>query len=401
MLSHDRLLMTALAAASTAVCLVLAVPVQAATITEAGVGTPGPRGLASTYVASMPDAPASGGFTQVDAVPRRLGAFDIVINPGSTLASNQPALAAFNRAAARWESFIADPITVTIDADLASLGANTLGQASSVTLETDYSTVRNSVVADASDELTQTNGFDDTIATFLPTAANFSADIPSGTSLSGNLSGTKANLKALGFSGLDTTFGATDAFITFNTAFSFDFDNRDGVNGTDFETVALHEIGHALGFISVVDQVNDGESLISPTILDLYRFTDDTADDPESFAEFTTAPRQLTPGIEAIFDEIDNEVQFSTGVETGNFPNVDGQQGSHWKDASPGTRNRSPVLLGVLDPTLAPGQVFPITKADLRAFDLIGYEIAFIPEPVAATLMLLASTPLLRRRRAA
>ena len=34
----------------------------------------------------------------------------------------------------------------------------------------------------------------------------------------------------------------------------------------------------------------------------------------------------------------------------------------------------------MMDPTLAPGQIFPLSANDLRAFDLIGYEISQIPE---------------------
>ncbi len=377
--------------------------VDAAPLTVPGTGQAGPSGQLDTYTASMPRSSGLSGFERVDTIPRRLGSFDIVIDPGPTLAANSAALDAFNRAAARWESFIADPITVNINADLASFSSrNTIGSASSVTLFAPYSTIRNALVTDAGDELDQTGGFDDNITTFLPTAANFSATLPTGTSLSGNLSATKANLKALGFTGLDATFGPNDATIRFNNAFTFDFDNRDGVNGTDFETVALHEIGHALGFISVVDEVNEGATSIAPTTLDLYRFTDDTAADPETFAEFTTAPRQLTPGVEAVFDEIVAEYQLSTGTSPSSFPNVDGQQASHWKDASPGVPNASPFLIGVMDPTLAAGQVFPITMADLRAFDLIGYEIGVVPEPGTGALVVIVVTALcVRRRRAA
>ena len=52
------------------------------------------------------------------------------------------------------------------------------------------------------------------------------------------------------------------------------------------------------------------------------------------------------------------------------------------------------VHIGVMDPTLAFGQVFTVAESDLRALDLIGYEIAPVPEPgsilVAARLIGLA-----------
>ena len=42
--------------------------------------------------------------------------------------------------------------------------------------------------------------------------------------------------------------------IAFNSAFGFDFNPGDGIDPdkTDFDTVAVHEIGHALGFSSLV-----------------------------------------------------------------------------------------------------------------------------------------------------
>ncbi len=63
---------------------------------------------------------------------RSLGSADIVINPNPTLSANPAALAAFNRAAATWEKYISDPVTVTIDAGLAALGPGILGQSGSI-----------------------------------------------------------------------------------------------------------------------------------------------------------------------------------------------------------------------------------------------------------------------------
>jgi hypothetical protein len=146
--------------------------------------------------------------------------------------------------------------------------------------------------------------------------------------------------------------------------------------------VATHEIGHALGFVSDVDYVDfvmPGTATdIEPQPLDLYRFLDGSANDPSSTATFTTAARNFVPGAVGIFDQVlsgfggSTEVLVSTGLDFG-----DGKQGSHWKDN---------LGLGVMDPTAASGELLVMTQNDLRAFDLIGYDIA-VPE--ASTLVLL------------
>ncbi len=314
----------------------------------------------------------------LSVVTSSVHALTINLNAGATLTANPAALAAFNRAANQWSSQIADPITVTIDANLASLGAGVIGQASSVILQANYNNVRNSMVADSAGEA------DDGIVAALPTAAQFSAFLPTGFSLGGNLSASKANLKALGFAGLDAGFGTTDATITFSSNFSFDFDSSNGVSAglVDFETAAAHEIGHALGFISIVDvidaAVSNGQTfVVAPRTLDLFRFG--AGVNPSNPANFTTTARNFVPGNAAILDDLSSELAFSTGASNG-----DGRQASHWKDNS-----LTGTLVGVMDPTLATGAFVPVGANDLRALDLIGYDITVVPVP--ATLYLFAS----------
>ena len=321
-------------------------------------------------------------------------ALTININPGVTLAGNAAALDAFDRAALLWSNQLADPFTMTIDANLVPIAnPNVIGQASSVTLVGSHDLIVNAMKADSLAEP------DDGIVASLPSAAQFSAILPLGFGLTGSVGGTKANLKALGFAGLDADFGLTDATIEFNTNFAFDFDNSDGVGVglIDFETVAAHEIGHALGFISIVDSIdfflNQGISPnISPRTLDMFRFGDGTADDPATTTDFTNNARNLVPGDAAIFDDLANEFSFSTGSFNG-----DGRQASHWKD-----NGLTGTLIGIMDPTLASGAIVPITNADLRALDLIGYDITTVPVPAAfwlfgtAMIVLLGSA---KRRR--
>jgi len=229
------------------------------------------------------------------------------------------------------------------------------------------------MVADAADEP------GDAVVASLPTAAQFSAYVPTGFTL-GGMAATKANLKAMGFTGLDGTFGVTDATVQFNSGFSFDFDNSDGVApGTyDFETVATHELGHVLGFVSAVDDVDwfleQGQTAnvyLEP--LDLFRFG---PMNPSTLADFTNYPRSLLTGGSSFLDDLTNEWAFSTGYYTG-----DGRQASHWKDDG-----ITGLQIGMMDPTLASATAWSISAADIRALDLIGWDPQVVPEP--ATLVL-------------
>ena len=74
----------------------------------------------------------------------------------------------------------------------------------------------------------------------------------------------------------------------------------------------------------------------------------------------------------------------------------DGRQASHWK-----ADELTGALIGLMDPTLANGVSYSATEADFRALDLIGYDIAAIPEPNRGAMLVLglAVFGLVRLRR--
>jgi hypothetical protein len=361
-------------------------------VDDGSVPTPNSEPI-STHVVGLPEIAQSQSLQSFGTLTHNLGSFSIVINAGPTLAANAPALAAFNRAADRWEAYISDPITVVVSADMATLPPNILGQAASSLLSISYSGVggmRDAMTLDAANE-----GTDDAIVASLPTPANYKATLPTNFALNGNVFASKANFKALGYNPaqLDAIAGtATDVTITFSTSYNFDFDSSDGLGAGqfDFEGIAMHEIGHGLGFFSGVDNVDfilpATSNNISFTPLDMFRFRNDAGDDPANNDDFSNAtlgyPRNMVPQHSAIFDQIlagsggDIEVLVSQGVDFG-----DGQQASHWKDS---------LGLGIMDPTAAQDELLLLNANDLRALDLIGYEISVIPESGSFAMVFLA-----------
>jgi len=196
---------------------------------------------------------------------------------------------------------------------------------------------------------------------------------------------TTANAKALGWVAPDAA--AEDAAITFSSAFSWDFDSSDGVGAglQDFVGVAIHEIGHALGFVSGVDTVDyciTNRINLDPyavySVLDLYRYS-------------AAGTHNLAAGANSYFS-LDGGVTSLGGFSTGVY-NGDGRQASHWKDN---------LGLGIMDPTANPaGQINMPSELDLLVFDVIGWDrVSPVPEPGGAfgMLGLFASGLLLRRR---
>lgn len=291
----------------------------------------------------------------------------ITLNAGPGLAARPLALAAWNRAVAVWEGYLGDNVSVVIDGDFAALGAGVLGGTSSRSFAGSYDSIVNQLKAD--------RAADEAYVAQLPTAANFTLDMPPGFTFSGNVAATKAALKAAGF---DMSFddGSADATMTFSTGFesNFDYDSSDGISAGkfDFEAIVVHEIGHALGFTSEVDDIDYLRNLgqtgeVIPTTLDLFRLLAGAG-----AANFTTADRQLISGdlvAGQYFWDGSQDLRLSTGTELG-----DGQQASHWK-----ADEQSGTFLGIMDPTLAPGDHEEITLNDLRAFGVIGWDVILAP----------------------
>ncbi|MDG1874279.1 MAG: NF038122 family metalloprotease [Mariniblastus sp.] len=303
-----------------------------------------------------------------------------------------------------WAQEFKDDITVNLNFSFSNLGAGALSSAASATQTNTYVDFWSAIGNDAtsSDDTTMWNG--------LPTGQTFSVYInhtseagfsntpyvdDDGGANNANVRITTANAKALGLRSANDT--VTDAAIIFNDSFAWDFDPTDGITeGTlDFVGIATHEIGHALGFESGVDELDangfgahDDNALPFVSSIDFLRFSTDsetfgadidwTADKRGKYYSIDGGLSVALPGAE----------HWSTGVVYG-----DGEQASHWKDG---------VGIGIMDPTTSTGTASTISGIDLQAFDVIGYDRSFVsavPEPTSLSVVSLGLAAFLLRRR--
>jgi hypothetical protein len=293
--------------------------------------------------------------------PRLMGANGLTITLRSTqqLEGFPEAKAAFLKAAATWEALIASPITVIIDVDF---GPTRFGQpypsgvlgstgSQALRLTGGYSTIRSRLISGASND-TERNLYNSLPADSLPTNMGSTTYISAPSPL----------FRALGQISADAdptneSYGAPPS-IGFNSAFNYDFDPTNGVDAgkMDFDAVAVHEIGHALGFVSFASSQSGG--IVNPTVWDIFRFAPGV-----NSLSFTTGQRVLSSGGQQVFFSGSAEIPLSTGVSGG-----DGNQTSHWKDDAFTGQH-----IGIMDPTIPGGRRFTISQNDLLTLDLLGY----------------------------
>jgi len=290
----------------------------------------------------------------------------IILRATTQLQNNAAAQAAFVRAAQNWETVILSPITIYLDVDFGTTNfgqpwpSQVLGSTGTPGQTYPYQSVRTNLIAEANGE---GNATKQALFNSLPATA-----VPTDLGNSSTTDVIDTNARAIGL--LPATAQSTDqaAQIAFNSNFPYDFDPSDGITSgqTDFDAVATHEIGHALGFDSDAGQ---GSSL--PAVWDLYRFRTGTTS-----ATFPTAQRVMTIGgspdpLQFDFIPGNSELGLSNGGPSGSTTNgADGWQSSHWKHASSCNTD-----IGIMDPAISSSCRRTITVSDQLALASFGFNL--------------------------
>ena len=305
------------------------------------------------YIRNRRAAAANTTYEVLDNPAPHGGGLNLVFSVGGSPPA--AAAAAITAVETYLEALFGDPITVNITIDFVPLGGGVLGATGSASTPVSYSTVRSNLISGQDG--------DDTLQDFLPASSvpvkfnGASATITNVTSIVVNTANYRAAIAPIGQN--------PDASMDINTNFTFDFDPSNGVSGTCFRSVLVHEVLHGLGFVSE----GDGSGTTDIKMLDIFRFRR-TADNPSTTADFTTFPRAVwtTNRIadDVNTDLIPTEYRMSWG-------GAGAYQASHWRDQGGVPTND----IGLMNPAIAGGVTWAanyMQTSDLAAMDAIGWD---------------------------
>ena len=290
-----------------------------------------------------------------------------------------------------WSTYLNDNTTLNIHVGVSSsLPTGVIGGAlPGIRAAQNYKNVVSGLMTDAAstDDFSATNS--------LQTKAEYEAQFDVFDLKNGNNKGSKiktksinitsANAKSINFGGgnstdLDGVIFLSDLSQT-NLSWNYDFARTAAVpvRSLDFLSTAIHEIAHVLGFVSGVDKPGwlnskasdkgnadlykkslDGR-ISNTTTLDLFRYSTVAGEGVNDLSYGSIGSDK--------FFSVDGGrtslAQFSTGDDRSLGGN--GGQASHWKN------QLNPI--GIMSPTLERGTRVDISAVDLRALDVIGWNI--------------------------
>ncbi len=283
------------------------------------------------------------------------------------------AVTALEVAATYIEGLFTDPVTVTIPIDFATLGSGILGGTSVYYTSTppSWETTRDGLIAgmDADDYI--------------------QAYVPSGSTIPVRYDGSSSTVTDedqcyfawADYGAAIGTISGYSAEITFSDQISWDYDPADGVPGDRmcFQSVVIHEVGHALGFVSRAESWYEPNEDIE--CMDIYRFqrTDGTGDyNPDDVSEFQVRPRLVdynNPN-----DDHNSNLFTSTGTDL-EYRMSDGTpyQASHFRQTS---------VAAIMQPAIGYGQTYYpnfYRTPDTDMLDAIGWDYMPNTAPSAAS----------------
>jgi hypothetical protein len=356
-----------------------------------------------TYSSNL--ATSSSNSFAVSASNMSGGGMTFILNDIGGVGVGTQARAAFEMAATYWSSLFNDPITIRLDVQFAQLAPNVLGSTGSTTNSVAYNTVRGAMAADAKSywDSVAVNSLQTGPLTFATNEPPASGAIDSRTRFLDNNNTTDNNflqvntaqMKALGLNPVYAANnpGGRDGSVSFSTSFTWDFDPTDGIDAgaIDFVGVAAHEIGHALGFRSGVDlaDINALPGIALPGARGLNNIAWGTVHDLFRYGTLNgQTVLDWTIGGTPCYS-IDGGANCLALLSTGRL-NGDLRQASHWKDDA--ILGINPPI-GIMDPTASgPGGTRPFQRVsifDTIAFDVMGYDLAAVPEPGTWAMMIL------------
>lgn len=248
-------------------------------------------------------------------------------------------------------------INLTVDA---VAGTSVFGQSNTSLFSTSYANLRALVVADKT-----------TASDNIAIGAGGSMTVADPTGGSGTWWVTKAQAKAIKLIADDLT---NDGTTTFGAGNNFSFSGTPGAGSYDFKGIAAHEISEVMGRLGLKGG-NIGGFSPSYSLNDNFSYTG--------------------PSAKAVAGGANNNFSIDDGTTLLKLWNNNVANGLDSRDWAGGTND-------AFNQFSSSGVVNPVSAVDLQLMDVIGYDLAPVPEPATIAVGLLClGVGMARRRRSA
>jgi hypothetical protein len=283
---------------------------------------------------------------------------DIVFNADGSVPLG--ALTALDIVSTYIEGVFSDSVTVSVDVKFADLGGSVLGSTGVdyIITHPSWTTTLNSLIDDRDS--------DDNIQNWLPNGGTITVRYDGGSSevtYENRCCFAKANYGAV-----IGSISERSARITFNDQVTWDYEPRNGVSGYCFQSVVVHEVGHALGFVSrAEDWYQPNFDILA---LDIFRFQHSDGEEnynPDTYEDFQITPR--------LVDYNNPDEDHSSDIISAAYRMSDGSpyQASHFRQG---------LVYAIMQPAISPGATFYpdfYKTPDLNMLDAIGWDYSATP----------------------